>query len=139
MSRNELANSNLTNSKTKYYFQDVEIVNNQRYNKRNNRKYNDERNIISKVRLNRACIYLCFCFARRRKITDNILIDEGMDLISRRLDIFNIFEKIYKAEQRNEPLLNEIVTMSDDCIRRLNFERFNTNGSKSDKSSNSSY
>ena len=139
MSRNELANSNLTNSKTKNYFQDVEIVNNQRYNKRNNRKYNDERNIISKVRLNRACIYLCFCFARRRKITDNILIDEGMDLISRRLDIFNIFEKMYKAEQRNEPLLNKIVTMSDDCIRRLNFERFNTNGSKSDRSSNSSY
>jgi hypothetical protein len=98
ISRNDMMNSNITNTKTKAYCQEIEIENKKRYKKRNNNNYNDEEKIVSKVRLNRACIYLWFCFARRRRITDNVLLDEGMDIISRRLDIFNIFEKMYKAE-----------------------------------------
>ena len=50
-----------------------------------------------------------------------------MDLISRRLDIFNIFEKIYKAEQRNEPLINKTFSMSDECrtgVKLLELESF---------------
>ena len=42
-----------------------------------------------------------------------------MDLISRRLDIFNLFEKMYKDEQRNEPLLNKTFCMSDECKRGI--------------------
>ena len=76
---------------------------------------NDDNNAVSKVRINRACIYLWFCFVRRRRIMENVLLNEGMDLISRRLDIFNIFEKVYKAEQRNEPLLNKSFPMSNEC------------------------
>ena len=74
---------------------------------------------MNKVRLNRACVYLLFCYARRRKIINNVLIDEGMDFISKRLDIFNLFEKIYKVELRNEKLNNKIISMSDECKIRL--------------------
>ena len=88
-------------------------------NQNNNKGQQNNKNYLNKVRLNRACVYLWFCFVRRRNILDNILLDEGMDFISKRLDIFNIFEKVYKAEIRNEKLNNKIISMSDECKTRL--------------------
>ena len=126
---NELNNLNISGPKSKTYLQEFELdkktINDISRNEES--KSNDEKNNISKVRLNRACIYLWFCFVRRRKIVENVLLDEGMDLISRRLDIFNIFEKIYKAEQRNEPLINRTFSMSDECrtgVKLLELESF---------------
>ena len=43
-----------------------------------------------------------------------------MDLISKRLDIFNIFEKIYQEEQRKETVINKVIPMSDECKAGLN-------------------
>ena len=43
-----------------------------------------------------------------------------MNLISRRLDIFNIFEKIYQDEQRKETVFNKVIPMSDECKAGLN-------------------
>ena len=126
-------NYNFSNSKTKVHFQKIEIENKKVDNKTNNNNNNDEEKIVSKVRLNRACIYLWFCFARRRRITDNVLLDEGMDIISRRLDIFNLFEKMYKAEQRNEPLLNKTFSMSSECKRCLKLVQNDTETSKNSK------
>ena len=118
---NEIFSMNFSNTKSKSNFQDVEIgnkiaVNNDKKNNMNN----ESKNIVNKVRLNRACIYFCFCFARHRKIQDNFLIKEGMNLISRRLDIFNIFEKIYQDEQRKETVFNKVIPMSDECKAGLN-------------------
>ena len=81
--------------------------------------HQENNNYLKKVRLNRACVYLWFCFVRRRKILDNILIDEGMDFISKRLDIFNLFDKVYKLELRNEKINNKVLPMSDECKTRL--------------------
>ena len=89
-SRNDYMNSQIPNSKTKAYYRENEIEI-KTSKKMNIKECKDEKNIVSKVRLNRASIYLCFCCARRRRSRDNVLIDEGMELISRRLDIFNIF------------------------------------------------
>ena len=95
----------------------------------------ENRNIVKKVRLNRCCIYFWFCFVRRGKNNDNILINEGMDIISKRLDIFNIFEKMYKDEQKNEPLLNKIFSMSDECKTGLKLLQLETENSKGSKNS----
>ena len=118
---NEIFSMNFSNTKSKSNFQDVEIGNKIAVNddKKNNMN-NESKNIVNKVRLNRACIYFWFCFARHRKIQDNFLIKEGMDLISRRLDIFNIFEKIYQDEQRKETVFNKVIPMSDECKAGLN-------------------
>ena len=118
---NEIFSMNFSNTKSKSNFQDVEIGNKIAVNddKKNNMN-NESKNIVNKVRLNRACIYFCFCFARHRKIQDNFLIKEGMNLISRRLDIFNIFEKIYQEEQRKETVINKVIPMSDECKAGLN-------------------
>ena len=118
---NEIFSMNFSNTKSKSNFQDVEIGNKIAVNddKKNNMN-NESKNIVNKVRLNRACIYFWFCFARHRKIQDNFLIKEGMNLISRRLDIFNLFEKIYQQEQRKETVINKVIPMSDECKAGLN-------------------
>ena len=74
-----------------------------------------------KIRLNRACVYFLFCFVRKRKIISNVFLDEGMDLISKRLDIFNIFKKMYILEHSNDFILNKTIPMSIQSKNRLKF------------------
>ncbi len=66
---------------------------------------------------------------------ENVMLNEGMALISKRLDIFNIFEKIYKAEQRNEPLTNKVFPMTNECKTALKIMELE----KSDEESNNEY
>ena len=62
---NEIFSMNFSNTKSKSNFQDVEIGNKIAVNddKKNNMN-NESKNIVNKVRLNRACIYFWFCFVR---------------------------------------------------------------------------
>ena len=138
MSRKDLMYSNLDKTKTKDTKKHVKIISRKENNTSNSKEFNRKKKIINKVRLNRACVYFCFCFVRRSKNLENVLINEGMDLISKRLDIFNIFEKMYKDEHRDEPLLNKIFSMSDECKSGLRTIRLDTSGSRSSKSSKSS-
>ena len=99
---------------------DFNSFNNQDESEQSNRK------IITKIKMTRACIYLCFCFTRKRKIIQNVLLDEGMNIISEKLDIFNIFDKIYRDELIHEKYMkHEIIEMSDEC--KLNLKHINTN------------
>ena len=147
VSKIDMINSNSASSKTKTNYKDIieginkmpnNIKNIEYNNKRNDIEKDNDKKIINKVRLNRACIYLWFCFVRRGNNINNVLLNEGMDIISRRLDIFNLFEKMNKAEQRNEPLLIKEFSMSDDCKRGLKLVRLETNASKGSKSSKKS-
>ena len=134
---NNLNNMNLSSSKNKAYMPDDADLDNKKTvfeNSKVDSSYN-EKSLVKKVRMNRACIYLWFCFVRRRRITENVLLNEGMDLISKRLDIFNIFEKIYKAEQRNEPLTNKVFSMSNECKTALKIMELET----SQENSNNEY
>ena len=134
---NDLNNMNLSSSKSKAYIPDDADLDNKKTvfeNSKVDSSYN-EKSLVKKVRMNRACIYLWFCFVRRRRITENVLLNEGMDLISKRLDIFNIFEKIYKAEQRNEPLTNKVFSMSNECKTALKIMELET----SQENSNNEY
>ena len=146
-SKIDMINSNSASSKTKTNYKDIieginkmpnNIKNIEYNNKRDDIEKDNKKKIISKVRLNRACIYLWFCFVRRGNNINNVLLNEGMDIISRRLDIFNLFEKMNKAEQRNEPLLIKEFSMSDDCKRGLKLVRLETNASKGSKNSKKS-
>ena len=70
--------------------------------------------------MTRAWIYLCFLCVRRRKIIQNVLLDEGMNIISNKLDIFNIFDALNRDEKLNDKLWkNEDIEMSDECKARL--------------------
>ena len=77
-------------------------------------------NIISKIKIKRALVYCGFLFVRKRKTVENILLDEGMNIIKEKLDIFNIFDKVYRSEKIHEKLIKqEIFEMSDECKKNL--------------------
>ena len=100
-------NTDIDNKKSGLY------VNNNFYHEENKKQGKE---IVSKIKVTRACIYLCFCFTRRRKIIQNYLLDEGTNIISEKLDIFNIFEKMYKDEEIMEKIVcNKTIEMSDEC------------------------
>ena len=78
------------------------------------------RDILRKIKVTRAYVYLCFCFIRKRKIIQNFLLDEGMNIISEKMDIFNIFEKMYKDEEIMDKIVcNKTIEMSDECKIKL--------------------
>jgi len=79
-----------------------------------------EGKIIRKIKMTRAWVYLCFLCVRRRKIVQNVLLDEGMNIISNKLDIFNIFYSLNRYEKLNNKLWkNEYIEMSDKSKARL--------------------
>jgi len=80
---------------------------------------NEKRNIITHIKLNKCCIYLCFLCAKRMKNAQNILINEGMSVITQNLDILNIFNKIYRDGKIEDIIKNHTIKMSDECIHRL--------------------
>ena len=139
---NSFANSYVINSKTKAVPRESKLSirkeSSQEFNNNQLTVANAKRNIIDKVRLNRFCVYFCFCFTRRRKILDNVLINEGMDLISSHLDIFNIFDKMYRAEQAKIPLIQKTLPFTDDCKNGLKFIRLETNNPTTSKKSRDS-
>jgi hypothetical protein len=88
---------------------------------------NDDKNknltgIIDKIKLNKILVHLFFCCIRIPKNLNNILLDEGMKIITEQLEIFNLFIKLYKDEklQRNidQKLYN--IEMSEDFKKKYN-------------------
>ena len=55
----------------------------------------------------------------------NVLIDEGMLIISEKLDVFNIFEQLYKFEkkEKEKKIKTDIIEMSE--IGKFKLESFN--------------
>ena len=81
----------------------------------------ENRLIIDRIKMNCCCIYFWFCFARKKKNIQNILLDEGIDIIAENLDIMNIFKKIYNINKIEQTIqVNSIFDMSDQCKIKLN-------------------
>ena len=57
---------------------------------------------INKIKMNRACVVLCFCFIRKRNNIHNILLDEGMKIFSENMDIINLFKKLMELGQKSK-------------------------------------
>ena len=77
--------------------------------------------IINKIKMNKLCTYFCFLCVRKTKNMENILIDEGMKIITEKLDVMNLFKKIVKDEiiQERENIKNDLIEMSDECKAKL--------------------
>ena len=114
MKKKNSDNLNIYNDKNK----GIKLYINNVFNNEENKQ--QEKEIIRKIKVTRAYIYLCFCFIRKRKIIQNYLLDEGMNIISEKMDIFNIFEKMYKDEEIMEKIVcNKTIEMSDECKIKL--------------------
>ena len=89
-------------------------------------KEKDEQKLITKIKINRfdICFFL-LCIKKRKKI-EKILINEGMNLIIKKLDIINIFNSIYNNEKIQEKLndayddIDKITYMSNKSKKDLN-------------------
>ena len=78
------------------------------------------RRIVDRIKVNCCCIYFWFCFARKKKNIQNVLWDEGMDIIIENLDVMNIFKKIYNMNLVEETLkVSEIFDMSEKCKTKI--------------------
>ena len=105
----------------------ISLRNRKKNNMINNIKIENENNenntmkIVNKIKINKACLYCCFLFARKRKNLDNVLLDEGINLVCEKLDVLNLFDKIYKVEQTLEKVEeNDIFeVMSKECKIKL--------------------
>ena len=93
------------------------------YKKENNitnEKIKGKRRIISKIKINRGCIYFCFFYVRKRKNLQNVLIDEGMKLIVQKLDLLNLFRSLFRDKKNNINDSNqEIIKMSNNCKNKI--------------------
>ena len=53
-------------------------------------------------------IVFAFCCIRKRKNVNNYVLEEGLGLIAQRLDILNIFKRLYYDEKIQNNYINEI-------------------------------
>ncbi len=81
---------------------------------------NDKFESNNKIKINKICIFLCFCFIRKKNNVQNILLDEGMKIFKENMDIIKIFKKlIYLDENLNENKDFEISESSKDKLLKL--------------------
>ena len=86
-----------------------------------NETITENRRIVDRIKMNCCCIYFWFCFARKKKNVQNILLDEGMNIIVENLDIRNIFNKLFNINKLEQSFnVNSTVDMSDLCKIKLN-------------------
>ena len=76
-------------------------------------------NIITRIELNQ--FKPKFCYRKRREHFEKILFEEAMKIILTKLDVQNLFKKLYKDEpeisEKNSKY--EFIEMSDDCKKEL--------------------
>ena len=99
-------------------YDEVNIYNNER---QINDKILDQRRVIKKIDTNLFCTYFCFCFVRKRKNFGNALLDEAMNIITDKLDIYNMFRNFYFIDEMKEKSNYEYkdFDMSMECKDKL--------------------
>ena len=79
-----------------------------------------KRNIIDRLNFRKVDLYLCFLCTRKRKNMENILIDEGMRMISQNLDVLKIFINQMKVNNyMGQSKDRHTIRMSDECKRKI--------------------
>jgi hypothetical protein len=108
------------NKERKIYYKSEKNINNFTNFKDDNENGLPKKKVISEIRINRACLYICFFYVRRRKNIQNILLNEGMKLIIEKLDLLNLFRTIYRDEKIHLKIKNEdLIDMSKICKKSL--------------------
>ena len=99
--------------------EDVKIYNN--YKSPLEDKEIDPKKIINKIETNLFCTYFCFCFVRKRENFGNALLDEAMNIITDKLDIYNMFRNFYFVDEIKKKSNYEYkeFEMSDECKSKL--------------------
>ena len=105
--------------KFRYIFKGEDFSNLKKKDK-NDEDTEDKNYIINKIDLKLLLIPLCLCPLKKRKSVNKILLNESMNIIIKKLDIFNIFINICLIEYANT-YLNKIeeIKMSQESSKNL--------------------
>ena len=108
--------NNSKENKIKFYSKsDKKIISSLMKNENGSKKI-----LISKIRINRTCLYICFFYVRKRKNLQNVLLNEGMKLIVEKLDLLNLFRTVYRDEKIHLKINNDdLIKMSNICRKNL--------------------
>ena len=90
-------------------------------NKQNISGKNETRNIKENVYINGFFVIFAFCCIRKRNNDNCYVLEEGLDIIKERLDVLNIFKRLYFDEKIQDMYTNKSneIEMSDKCKRKL--------------------
>ena len=90
-------------------------------NEERNKNIEEKRNIIENVYINKFYVIFAFCCIRKRKNVNNYILEEGVGIIKEKLDVINIFHKLFYEEQLLEVFKNirNEIKMSDKCKQNL--------------------
>ena len=83
-------------------------------------KENKSKRIINRFKINKCLEYICFLYIKKRNNIENILLDEGMNVIIEKLDNIIIFRKINRDEGIQTLLKVEEIEMSELCKTKIN-------------------
>ena len=98
------------------------IVSTENLKVKKKKKHNKTTNsILDEIKINKFFIICGFCCIRKRKNVNNYVLAEGLNIIGERLDIINIFKKIYYDEkvQKYYVKQKEEIPMSDECKEKI--------------------
>ena len=107
------------NNESDLNFDEIKIYNNQEMPFED--KVIDKRKIINKIETNLFCTYFCFCIVRKRENFGNALLDEAMNIITEKLDIYNMFRNFYFIDDLKKKSNYEYkdLDMSEECKSKL--------------------
>ena len=77
--------------------------------------------ILDEIKINKFFIVFAFCCIRKRKNVNNYVLSEGLDLIGKRLDVLNIFKRLFYEEKIQKSFMKETqeFAMSEYCKEKL--------------------
>ncbi len=79
-----------------------------------------DRKIIEKIQFSSVFLFFCLFYARKKKNLQNVLIDEGMRMVSQNLDIINIFINQMRVNNYFEHIKDNLsIIMSDEAKKEI--------------------
>ena len=80
----------------------------------------DKNYIIDNIKFSNLLFSLCSCNSIKRKNLDKILLDEAMNIVGEKLDIFYIFGSLFSIKKENyEMNVQKTINMSKECTKKL--------------------
>jgi len=80
----------------------------------------DKNYIIDNIKFSNLLFSLCSCNSIKRKNLDKILLDEAMNIVVEKLDIFYIFGSLFSIKKDNYNMNNpKTINMSKECTKKL--------------------
>ena len=78
-------------------------------------KDSEKSSIIKRLKINKCCTYFCCICESKRKTIENVLLKEGINLFTEKMDILRLFKKILNDEKINF----EVYNISDEGMFKI--------------------